>query len=303
METGKIARDIGELDLAVARTLAFFDIFDYPLDRLQLWRFLPLTCSLSQLDVSLGHWRQSGHLAEEEGHFFLSGRQGLVSEKKRRYDYAQRKLKRARRVARLFRLFPGVRLVFLSNLIGQYNLRDGSDIDFFLVCRPGNVWLSRLWCAGLMKAMNLRPRQGDKRDKVCLSFYVSSRQENLYDLAQGEDDDYFHYWLLGLFLLAGEAKEYEGFLADNIWLRRRFPNYYSGIPARQPLPKAASAWVSFWEDRARALQFRLMAEPLKHAALAKQAIISDDVLKLFLHDKRSEFNNRGRQRAQEYFGL
>lgn len=293
----------GRIDEAVARTLSFFDTFDHPVDLLELWRFLPLPCSLAEVQDSLAHWRSRGLVEEGEGAFFLAGRSDILRERRDRYNFSRRKLKRAKAVSRLFQVFPGVRLIFVSNLIGPYNLRDGSDIDFFIVCRPGLLWLSRLWCAGLMKILNLRPTKNDKRDKVCLSFYVSSANQDMERFALPEEDRYFQYWLLGLYLISGREAEYQNFLASNHWLSGIFPNFYPGSFMSGVAAKAPGVLVRFLEDQAKALQFRFMSTYLKQAALQKQAIIADDVLKLFLQDKRPLFNQRAKERCLQHFGL
>ncbi len=186
---------------AVVKLIIFFDLFDYPLTAYEIWVNLDRLVSLSEiLRVLQEDQAALPKIAEKNGFYFLVGRDSIVVTRAQRYNYSCRKLKIAHRFANLFKICPFVRLVALSNSFGDHNLRDGSDLDFFIVSAPGRIWLSRLYCAGLAKLLNKRPTIKVKRDRVCLSFYITIDRLNLDNLKIAAFDPHFHYWRRYFFL-------------------------------------------------------------------------------------------------------
>ena len=104
-------------------------------------------------------------VGQKNGLYFLPGREEIITTRQKRYNYSNRKLKIARRFAAALRIFSERP----CDLSGQHhwrdNLRDESDIDFFIITKPGRLWLSRLYCAGLTKLLGHRPTATEKRIK------------------------------------------------------------------------------------------------------------------------------------------
>jgi len=274
-----------EFKEAIIRVIAFFDLFDHPLTVFEIRERLSRRIKLSELLVSLDELAAApaNILAEKNGFYFLPGRKDIVSVRQERHNYSARKIKIARRFARVFSLLPFVRMIALANSLGQYNLRDGSDIDFFIISSPRRVWMTRLYCTGLAKLLNRRPRTGKKQDTICLSFYAASDHLNFDDLRLSGEDPYFDYWRQSLVVLYNKNNTYEKFLQAN------------GL-----LP-ATGAVFSFNESRSGyflnslesvAKKFQLAIMPLALKAAMNDSdgvVINDSILKLYQRDRRREY--------------
>ena len=169
-----IYNEENSLKLAIFRVLAWFDIFNYPLSLFEIWQFMDRKASLAQVQNFLLDSKNDASLSGQSrrGFYYLSGREEIIDTRLARYNSTDKKFKIARRIGRLFRLCPYVKLIAISNLIGAHNLRAESDIDLFIVTTPRRIWLTRLYCAGLAKILNIRPNKKTKQNKICLSFYV-----------------------------------------------------------------------------------------------------------------------------------
>lgn len=275
----------------IIRTVAFFDLFDYPLTAYEihkdLGRHLKLTEIIKVLDQEVN--RETGFIRMKNGFYFLNGRVKIVNVRSRRYNYAVRKIKIARRFARVFSFCPFVRAVALANSLGAHNLRDESDIDFFIITAPNRLWLSRLYCAGLAKIMNRRPRATNKKDKLCLTFYISANRLNLDDLKLTGGDPYFDSWRKNLILLYNKGKIYEKFLAANGLTNGAETKRTNQVEWRS----GKSLFLDGLERLANKLQLKIMPSVLRTAMNNSDGvIISDRALKFYVRDRRREFREK-----------
>ncbi|MFA5163606.1 MAG: hypothetical protein WC441_03700 [Patescibacteria group bacterium] len=295
-----------DLEPAIVKVLAWFDLFDYPLTAYEIWQYLTVKIDLGDLLVFLNSSSAVSDWQEKNGFYFLSGREDIISLRLARYNYTDRKLKIALRVSAWFRLLPFVRMIAVANLIGAHNLREGSDIDLFVITSPGRIWLSRLFCAGLAKILRLRPNSQTKRDKICLSFYVSETNLDLKSFRLDENDFYFNYWLAGLVPIYDQSGVYNQFIRANHWLRLIFPNFIwpQASPRRQLRPLKLfpdSRIFSSWESLARRWQIKIMPRALKSIMNQdSRVIISDQVIKLYLSDRREELRNKFWDKIKKY---
>ncbi len=278
---------------ALRSTIAFFDIFDYPLTSFEAWQYLPVPASLLDIEAAL---KDSPDIEKGEGFFALPGRLSeIAKERRKRYIATNAKIKKARRLIRLFAWLPWIRLICLANTIGTHNLRPGGDIDLFIVTKPGRLWLTKLFATAFTQLAGLRPRPGHTTDTLCLSFLVD---ESALDLAsfRSPDDLYFTYWVAGLVPLYGDPAVYKNLIAANSWLTDALPNWTTAsAEPRLRFSQAAKkidwlAWLSPLEKPARRLQEKIMSPAIKSIAnLDTRVVISDHVLKLHTVDRREYF--------------
>lgn len=275
--------------------VVFFDLFDRPLTAWELKKYLAV-------DVSFRNWLEildelsvtNSRLVKQDGFFCLAGREEIIRIRQKRHNYSERKLKIARRFTRLFKLCPFVKMVALSNSLGQNNLRDGSDIDFFIISSANRIWLTRLFCASLAKLLNSRPTKQKKRDKICLSFYLAADHLDLRNLALPGDDPYFFYWQRTLVLLYNKDETAEKFFAAN----------GLGSEPQETLDKLSSHYLKWLvagaEKLAQKLQLIIMSSALKQAANnSAGVVIREGVLKLYLKDNRQEYAEKYGNRLRE----
>jgi hypothetical protein len=285
----------GELKQAIIRALAFFDLFDHPLTAYEIWGQLnkqwPLAdvCLFLERTVAI----PGTFLEHKNGFYFLRGRAAITAIRPQRHNYSTRKLKIARRFARLFSVLLCVKLVALANSLGQNNLRDGSDIDFFIISSPRRVWLTRLYCTGLAKVLNRRPRPTDKKDKICLSFYAATDHLCLDDLRLPGDDPYFDNWRRSLVVLYNKDNTYEKFLAAN----GLSPEVHV---AEAKKPRRFSPVLDKLEILAKKLQLAIMPPSLKSVMNSSDGVVvNDSILKLYQRDRRREYAEKYGNKVNE----
>lgn len=276
----------------IVKTIVFFDLFDYPLTAYEIYKYCDGNIALSEIVSILesASHQEKNLISQKNGFYFLSGRENIIVTRQQRYNYARRKIKIAGRFSRLLKLCPFIRLVAVANLIGAHNLRDQSDIDFFIITAPRRLWLSRLYCAGLAKILRLRPTPKNKKDKICLSFYVSADRLNLDDLKLPGFDPYFDYWRRGLVPLYNKGEIYNLFLKKNKLINQSENQGDKDWESRGELNVRPNFFLDFLEKISKKIQLIIMPAVLKAAAGDSDGVvIGDTVLKLYLRDCRREY--------------
>lgn len=306
--------ELSEIQIGIIKTLIFFDLFLHPLTAYELWRYLNLKTSFAEVESESRTLFEKSFLAMKDGFYFLPGKENLVNIRHERYHFTNRKLNIAFQAVKLFKLIPTVKFVALSNLIGRHNLRDGSDIDIFIITKKNRVWLTRLFCAGSMKLLGRRPTLKDKRDKICLSFYVDEDNLDLGTLTNGPTDYYFQFWLAGLYPLYDHSFYHQRLMLANSWLKTYLPNG-DFLLNNNAYRESTNTWrskvfnnniiyrfldlIEYWSQ---AIQWKIMPNKLKEKAnIDSRVIIRDGVLKLYLIDRREEFRKRYEEEVKKYF--
>ena len=314
--------------------IAFFDMFDYPLTVEEIWLNLSVKCGLYEVMAELEKRANppyppftrgadmvnppnppfEGGLENKNGFYFLAGREKNIEERLNRYNFTARKFKRAMLIAGIFKFIPWIKMMAVGNLIGAHNLKDSSDIDFFIIAEDKKIWLTRWFCAGAAKLLGLRPQTDNARDKICLSFYASEGAMDLSGsrlsnppyppFARGAEsvDIYFTYWLAGLTPLYDIGGMYEKLIKANWWLNASLPNWQPLKPSRQRQVKPL-AWEFYHdiinlfmgglEPQFKALQLRLLPPELKNLMnLDSRVVVNDKIIKLHANDRREEYKKK-----------
>jgi hypothetical protein len=202
-------------ELAIARSVIFAAIFDYPLTLAQLRQTLiESTQTPSQVLAAYnGSAALQAAVGFRDGFFFPAGRADLVDERRLREARSRAFLRRHRLLLRLICALPFVRMAALSGSIAHLNLDGAGDLDLFIVTRGRRVW--SVTVAVLVIAKLLR-----RRRVVCANFVVSDSR-----LALEQQDLFTASQIIHLKPLVGRDV-YRQLLAANPFVFRFYPNFH-----------------------------------------------------------------------------
>ncbi len=150
------ARD--EIEGAVLATVAYSDVFDFPVERGDLHRFLVgVAASSARVDDAVGHLIAEGRLESGAGGtlVFLPGRDEVVDVYGDRVERATHMWPRAERWARVIGRVPFVRMVAVTGGLACDSVADHDDIDYFIVTTPGRLWTARLMVVAVVRLARL----------------------------------------------------------------------------------------------------------------------------------------------------
>jgi hypothetical protein len=309
MNTNKLnEKNISE---AIIKVIAFFDLFDYPLTLSEIWQWTQWPyegMNITQVIKILE--RKKNKIQQKQGFYFLPKREEIIRTRLERYNFTNQKLKRVRRVMKLFKMVPWIKLVAVSNIIGVHNLKEESDIDLFIIASKNRIWLTRLVSAGFMALLNLRPRPGKERNKICLNFYLSEDELDLKSLRLSALDIYFTYWLAGLMPIYNREDTYKKLINANSWLLSVLPNLQTKkiVSTQKEFITERSLWYEIvdlffggLEKYAKKFQINKFPQSIKkNINKSTKIVISDQVIKLHVKDRREEYYNRWHDRIKEH---
>lgn len=318
----RVSIDETELERVLCATVAYYDLFEYPLTALELWQY---AIAPRADEFSLGDIHrlldESAVLGEKLGHdsgfYFLTGRSSICKTRRERSTLAVQKMKKAKRVALLLAAVPFVRFVAVCNTLGLRHASKESDIDLVLGARRGTLWIVRAASLLLMRSLGLRPRQrGIVRDTICICFFLSTDRLDLARIAlpqkDGIGDVYTAGWIQHLVPLVDEEEVLERLVSNNAWARAIRPHLQSVIPAshcavgilrsirfvRSGIEWVLAPFIAPLERFAQSTQLTHLPPPLKSLLNTDTRVWADDsLLKFHPTDRRDYFRQEWMKRC------
>lgn len=301
------------IEEAIINTVVFFDMFEYPLTSFEVWKYLPVKCDYFEVknrlkEICSAEKRKlqsvtavSSGLQSRNGFYFLPGRIKLIATRMNRYNITDKKFKRAVFISKIFKLIPWIQMIAVGNLIGEHNLRDKSDIDFFIITQKNRIWITRFFSVLIVKFLGIRPKINDTKDKICLSFFVSEEGLDLEKLRMNKDI-YFTYWLAGLTPVFDTDCYYDKLIKTNNWLKHEVPNWFKVKPAERrcagkPLSEFYSDFIDIFfgglEKILKKYQLKILpGDIIEIMNKDSRVVVNDKILKFHVNDRRNEFQAR-----------
>ncbi len=199
-----------ELEHAILKTLAYSDIFDYPLRLDELYSYLPIRAEIEQMSLALGSL--NGLVGIKDGYYFLTDREIIVEIRKQHNAYSQKLFQHALIFGQILGALPFIRMVALTGSLAVMNSFKNADFDYMLIAAPGRVWMAR----GFALLLNRLARLFGCT--LCPNLIVSESS-----LAWPTHDLYSAHELCQMIPIAG-MDVYLKLMKANHWTQEFFPN-------------------------------------------------------------------------------
>lgn len=197
----------------VLRTLAYFDVFNYPITKEEIQQFLPGQLSSEKLELCLQQLLEVGIIFRHQQFYSLQNNLLLVHRRKEGNARAEQMLAIAARIGRFLYRFPFVRAVGVSGSLSKNFADEKADIDFFIITKSNRLWIARTLMHLYKKLTFLVGRQ----HYYCMNYYVDEdalllKDKNIYTAIE----------LKTLLPVSGETTMQQLFII-NTWADEWFP--------------------------------------------------------------------------------
>lgn len=303
------------VEKSIIQTLAFFDVFSYPLTETEIWKWLyrpGRKVALSEIKEVLQNSEfLADKISEIEGFYTLRDRESTCYRRKQNNNIAERKFRRAITLAKFYRFIPFIRMMAVCNSLAISNAKEESDIDFFIITKKNRIWMARFFSVLFIKIFGLRPANGVNKDSFCLSFFIDETDLNIKKIMLHNHDLYSAYWVQQLVPIYNPDGLYEKFIEANQWYKEYLPNGYTNQFTKQVKqtnfsyvlgrifqtvvsPPILSRWLTVGYRR---FQTKIISRNLSSMVnVDTRVIINEKMLKFHQNDRRDLFYKKWREK-------
>ncbi len=318
----------------IVATLAWFDLFQYPLTLEEIAYFL--IKKFGEEDQNEVVEKNSSEFREaflskilktiqtipcieiHHGMYYLSGRSDNLQIRQEREKVSRDLWKKVNRWIPWFRLVPFIRMVAVCNTLAFNNAHTQSDIDLLIITEKNRLSTARILSTILFHLLGIR-RHGNKRTaRFCLSFYLSEEGMDLRNIKE-KNDPYLIYWLRTVHPVFG-GETVKTFFDQNAWNQE---NFYLGqndpieiqnlskSKAKEPCIFKALRQVQSWilkgvlgdfvERKLLKIQQKRHHKKLPSLGAEASIIISQNILKFHNIDRRREYAKQFEEQLTRIF--
>ncbi|HET7119103.1 MAG TPA: nucleotidyltransferase domain-containing protein [Hanamia sp.] len=197
----------------ILKTLAYFDVFNYPLTREEILSFSSEKHDQSILDESL-NLLLSEHVIFKLDEFYALKDHPVIAERRRLGNkHAIKQIAIAEKVAKILSWFPFVQSIAVSGSLSKNFAAKDSDIDFFIITSANRLWIART-CMHLLKKLSFLV---GKQHWFCMNYYIDE-----ISLVISEKNIFTAMEIVTLLPLQGKDC-FKNFIEENSWTNKFFP--------------------------------------------------------------------------------
>lgn len=204
-----VSQTFSPLEEAILKTLAYSDIFDYPLTFDELHKYLVTPATKEEMKSCIENMNK---ISFSNGYYFLSGRDEIVKTRQLREKKSQPIFKRAMLYGKIISKFPFVKMVALTGSLAMLNLSNEIDMDFMLITKPKRLWLARALAVTFGRLIRLLG------DRICINLLISE------NALHWKDHDLYSAREISQMIPVSGFATYNNFRVANSWTEEFLPN-------------------------------------------------------------------------------
>lgn len=209
---------------AILATILYSDMFDYPLTKGELWRYLlgKEAFSLREFNEALS---KIDSIKERDGFYYLTRKSSLIAIRKKRYKISKKKIEKAQQIIHWLQYIPTIEFAGLSGSLSMYNAEKQADIDLFLITKPQTLWITRFLVLSLLQLKGIRrlPGKAYAKDTICVNMLLDTRH---MVFPKKKRNIYTAHEIVQMKPLFVRNHTYQEFLRENKWVMDFLPHAF-----------------------------------------------------------------------------
>jgi predicted nucleotidyltransferase len=218
-------RKLSAINKNIIATLAYFDVFNYPLTQGEIFLFLTDKCDSETFNAALSYLLIHDRVYKFDTFYTLKNDAQIATRRRDGNRKASEMIKIAEKIGRMLIRFPYVRGIAISGSLSKNFADDLSDIDLFIITAPNRLWIARTLMHLLKKVSFLIK----KEHFFCMNYFIDEQgleiiEKNIYTATE----------IVTLIPLEGDTV-FEKFYSANAWTMAYLPNNYMRVSSAKPL--------------------------------------------------------------------
>ncbi|MDR3696838.1 nucleotidyltransferase domain-containing protein [Mucilaginibacter sp.] len=219
---------MSEVKENILATLAYFDMFNYPLTRAEVYVFLKKKHPYDEFEHALRCLTANSAIHQFDRFYTLKKDHYPIIRRNDGNKKAAELIKVAEKVGNILIRFPYVRGIAISGSLSKNFADEFSDIDLFIITAKNRLWVARTIMHCFKKLTYLM----NKEHYFCMNYYVDEQQ-----LEIAEKNIYTAIEIGTLIPLQGDLV-FEQFYMENAWTRNFLPNKNMRVATAKPVKTA-----------------------------------------------------------------
>jgi hypothetical protein len=220
----------------ILATIAYFNMFDYPLKKNEIFLFLNHGDDFIEFERALNFLTNDSIIFKIGEFYSLHNNPALGARRQNGYDRAIIMLRKAEKAAKIISAFPFVKGVAVSGSLSKYFADENTDVDFFIITTPNRLWIARTFLHLFKKITFLFNLQ----DLFCMNYFVDQSEpvileKNIYTATE-----------VATILPVRGGEAFEIFFRANSWTRNFLPNKNICLPSIKEVKKT---WLRYLTEK------------------------------------------------------
>lgn len=202
----------------VLKTLLYFDIFNYPLKKDEIWEFLEVKSEKNIFFRDLDKYK----IPNYKSFYYLKAKTS-VDQRLLRQKINEQKLAKAFKLIHKLSFIPTVKFIGISGSLAMGNSKRDDDIDLFVITSSNLIWFTRLISVLILICFGVYRNSKDRMvsNKICLNYLIS---ENALGFNKSSHNLYLAHEIGQMFPVLNVDNTYEKFINQNKWIYTFLPN-------------------------------------------------------------------------------
>lgn len=237
-----------DLSHSILKVLAYFDLFDYPVSKEEIWSYLERPVKIGELSAVLQELRDRKIIFLSNGFYTIRDTDALSVRRITGNLKAKSLLRIAHRISHFLYQIPYVRVIGISGSLSKNFAAEDADIDYFIITKANRLWVARTMMHLFKKFSFLFGRQ----HWYCMNYYIDEEA-----LEIEEKNIFTAIELITLLPVQGNGVIRDFFL-KNDWASHFYPNYRIGMKSpdksvrdsrfKKLMESLFDGWVGDWLD-------------------------------------------------------
>jgi hypothetical protein len=220
----------------ILATLTYFNLFDYPLRKSEIFIFLGHCDDFREFELALNNLLKESVIYKIGDFFSLNNNPALAVRRNKGNEKATIMLRKAEKAARLISAFPFVKGVAVSGSLSKYFADDNTDIDFFIITAANRLWIARTFLHIFKKITFLFNMQ----DLFCMNYFIDEAEPDIV-----EKNIYTATEIATILPILGN-NIFDKFFKANNWIITFFPNKYLN---KYPVKEIRKTWLKHLAEK------------------------------------------------------